>query len=209
MEVSLTEVRHMLVSASSALNEKIHEFSQIDSLFGDGDHGVTMERISREIAATARMDFDSMSEMFRDLSKRIMNVNGGSAGPLYGMVFEGFADGLEGATVVGREEMKAMFAGALESFAMVSNAKEGDKTMMDVLVVACRKADECQQELPGFLHEVAEAAREGAERTKGFRAVYGRARFHKDATIGTMDAGACSLATMISGFAAGLVESCN
>jgi hypothetical protein len=62
------------------------------------------------------------------------------------------------------------------------------------------------QELPGFLIEVAEAAREGAaERTKNYQAKYGRARFHKEATIGTMDAGACSLATMISGFAEGLV----
>lgn len=204
MKITVKEFRQMLVSASSALNDKIDEFSKIDSLFGDGDHGVTMERISKEIAATAKMDFNSISEMFRDLGKRIMNVNGGSAGPLYGMVFDGFADGLEGVSEVGREEMKAMFAGALEGFSMVSKAKEGDKTMMDVLIMACRKAQECQKELPGFLQEVALAAREGAERTKGFQAKFGRARFHKEATIGTMDAGACSLATMISGFSAGL-----
>ncbi len=194
----------MLVSASSALNDKIQEFSEIDSLFGDGDHGVTMERISKEIAATAKMEFDSFSEMFRDLGRRIMNVNGGSAGPLYGTVFDGFADGLEGVSVLGREELRAMFAGALEGFSMVSNAKEGDKTMMDVLVAACRMAEECQKELPDYLFEVAAAAREGADRTKGFQAKFGRARFHKEATIGTMDAGAYSLATMISGFAAGL-----
>jgi dihydroxyacetone kinase-like protein len=205
MQITIKEIRQMLVSSSAALNDKIDEFSKIDSLFGDGDHGVTMERISREIAATAKMEYDSISEMFRDLGKRIMNVNGGSAGPLYGTLFDGFADGLEGVTVVGREEMRAMFAGALESFSTVSNAKEGDKTMMDVLIAACRKADDSRQELPGFLLEVAEAAREGAERTKNFQAKYGRARFHKDATIGTMDAGAYSLATMITGFAAGLV----
>ncbi len=205
MQITIQEIQQMLVSASSALNENIDEFSKIDSLFGDGDHGVTMERISKEIAATAKMEFGSISDMFRDLGRRIMNVNGGSAGPLYGIVFDGFADGLEGFSVVGREEMKAMFAGALEGFSMVSKAKEGDKTMMDVLILACRKADECRKELPGYLQEIAEAAREGAERTKDFQAKFGRARFHKDATIGTMDAGACSLATMISGFAAGLL----
>lgn len=205
MQITVKELQQMLVSASSALNEKIDEFSIIDSLFGDGDHGVTMERISREIAATAKMEFGSISEMFRDLGRRIMNVNGGSAGPLYGMVFDGFADSLEGVSVIGQKEMKAMFVGALESFSTVSDAKEGDKTMMDVLIVACRKADECQKELPGFLYDVAEAARDGAERTKDFQAKYGRARFHKEATIGTMDAGAYSLATLFSGFAAGLL----
>jgi phosphoenolpyruvate---glycerone phosphotransferase subunit DhaL len=205
MQITVKEFRQMLVSASSALKENIDEFSRIDSLFGDGDHGVTMERISKEIAATVNMEFGSISEMLRNLGQRIMNVNGGSAGPLYGMVFDGFADGLEGVSIVGREEMKTMFAKALETFSMVSNAKEGDKTMMDVLIAACRKADECQKELPEYLHEIAEAAREGAERTKSYQAKFGRARFHKDATIGTMDAGACSLATMISGFAAGLL----
>lgn len=205
MQLTDKEIRKMLVSASVALNGKINEFSEIDSLFGDGDHGVTMERISREIAATATIEYGSISDMFRDLGKRIMNVNGGSAGPLYGTLFDGFADGLEGVAIVGREEMKAMFARGLESFATVSNAKEGDKTMMDVLAMACRKAEESKQELPGLMIEVAEAAREGAARTKNFQAKFGRARFHKAATIGTMDAGAYSLATMITGFAEGLV----
>ncbi len=205
MQITIKEFRLMLASASSALNEKVEEFSRIDSLFGDGDHGVTMERISKEILATVDMEYNSISEMLRDLGKRIMNVNGGSAGPLYGMVFDGFADGLEGLFLVGRDEMKAMFNGALEGLSALSSAKEGDKTMMDVLIVANRKADECQDELPEFLHQVAKAAEDGAERTKNYQAKFGRARFHKEATIGTMDAGACSLATLISGFSAGLL----
>lgn len=205
MQITMKEFYLMLASASSALNAKVDEFSRIDSLFGDGDHGVTMERISKEILATVDLEFESISHMLRDLGKRIMNVNGGSAGPLYGMVFDGFADGLEGVSVVGRVEMKAMFNGALEGLSSISSAKEGDKTMMDVLIAASRKADECQDELPEFLHEVAKAAEEGAERTKNFQAKFGRARFHKEATIGTMDAGACSLATMISGFSTGLL----
>jgi hypothetical protein len=66
--VTIKEIRKMLVSAGAALNEKIDEFSEIDSLFGDGDHGVTMERIGKEIAATAtKSSTDSISEMFRDL----------------------------------------------------------------------------------------------------------------------------------------------
>ena len=204
MKATVDDFRKMLVSGSSALQDNIGEFSRIDSLFGDGDHGVTMERISKEIAATATMEFDAISDMLQNLARRIMNVNGGSAGPLYGTVFEGFAEGLEGVSQVGRDEMQAMFASALENFSLVSNAKEGDKTMMDVLIAACRAAETCQKELPDYLDEVADAARQGAERTKEYQAKFGRARFHKDATIGTMDAGACSLATLISGFATGL-----
>lgn len=203
MKITIIEFQKMLVAASSALNEKIDEFSRIDSLYGDGDHGVTMERISKEIAATSEMEFDSISEMFKDLGKRVMNVHGGSAGPLYGMIFDGFGDGLKGVVEASRDDIHSMFKGALESFSIVSNAKEGDKTMMDVLIVACRKADESKEELPEYLIEIGKAAIDGAERTKEFQAKFGRARFHKEATIGTMDAGACSLATLISGLSEG------
>lgn len=205
MTITVTEFQQMLVSAADALHERINEFSRIDSLFGDGDHGVTMERISKVIKEIASLRHESSSSMFRELAHKVMNVSGGSAGPLYGMVFEGFADGLEGVVGAGTEEIRAMFTGSLESLSMVSKAKEGDKTMMDVLIVASRAADTCRKELPDYFLEVAEAAREGAERTKEYQAKFGRARFHKEATIGTMDAGACSLATMISGMAAGLV----
>ncbi len=34
--------------------------------------------------------------MFESLGKDIMNVNGGSAGPLYGTIVGGFGEGLEG-----------------------------------------------------------------------------------------------------------------
>ncbi|MFA5570476.1 MAG: dihydroxyacetone kinase subunit L [Sphaerochaetaceae bacterium] len=204
MKIGMNEFQNMLASASSALNGKIDEFSRIDSLFGDGDHGVTMERISNEIRTVSKTPYDTVSQMLKDLGKRIMNVHGGSAGPLYGMVFDGFADGLMGVTEIGRDEIKAMFVGALENFSMVSNAKEGDKTMMDVLIAAHREAMQCKAELPQYMIKIGEAAQQGAERTKEYQAKFGRARFHKEATIGTMDAGACSLATLIQGMAEGL-----
>jgi dihydroxyacetone kinase-like protein len=165
-----------------------------------------MQKISNEIKNITLKNFNNISEMLSELGKCIMNVNGGSAGPLYGTIFEGFAEGLEGVEKIESGDIRKMFAGALENFSCVSTAKVGDKTMMDTLIPACLRAEESKKELPDLLEDIAEAGRDGAEYSKQCIAKFGRARFHKEATIGTMDAGAFSLACLITGFAAGVAE---
>ena len=53
MVLTKSDFLKMLISASDALDEKIDEFSEIDSKFGDGDHGVTVGRISKVIREKA------------------------------------------------------------------------------------------------------------------------------------------------------------
>jgi dihydroxyacetone kinase-like protein len=193
---------NMLIGASDALDDKIDEFSDIDSKFGDGDHGVTVGRISKVIRAKAESspEHETLSKMFETLGRDIMNVNGGSAGPLYGSIFEGFGEGLLGVHEADEAAIKSMFAGALENIGLISTAKIGEKTMMDTLIPACEEAESSDAPLPQLLAEIADAAYQGAEYSKQCQAKFGRARFHKEATIGTMDAGAYSLYCLIKGF---------
>ena len=201
MVLSKKDFQRMLIGASDALDAKIGEFTEIDSKFGDGDHGVTVSKISKAIRAKAEStpEGESLSELFASLGKDIMNVNGGSAGPLYGTIFEGFGEGLEGVTAADEKAVKAMFAGGLENIRMISNAKVGEKTLMDTLIPACEKAESSDSPLPVLFSDIADAALQGAEYTRQCQAKYGRARFHNEATIGTMDAGAYSLYCLIRG----------
>ncbi len=122
-----------------------------------------------------------------------------SAGPLYGSIFEGFGEGLEGVYEADEAAIKSMFAGGLENIGLISNAKVGEKTLMDTLIPACEKAQSSNSPLPMLLEDIAEAAYQGALYSKQCQAKFGRARFHKEATIGTMDAGAYSLYCLIKG----------
>jgi len=202
MVLSKKDFIKMLIGASDALDDKIDEFSDIDSKFGDGDHGVTVGRISKVIRAKAENspEHETLSKMFETLGRDIMNVNGGSAGPLYGSIFEGFGEGLLGVSEADEAAIKSMFTGALENIGLISTAKVGEKTMMDTLIPACEKAVSSDSLLPLLLAEIADAAHQGAEYSKQCQAKFGRARFHKEATIGTMDAGAYSLYCLIKGF---------
>lgn len=202
MILTKKDILEMLVSASDALDEKVDEFSDIDSKFGDGDHGVTVSKISKAIRAKAinSPDDETVDTMFVALSKDIMNVNGGSAGPLYGTIIEGFGEGLEGVKNIDEAAIKSMFAGGLENIECISTAKVGDKTLMDTLIPACERAKTSEAPLPQLFEDIADAAYQGAEYSKQCQAKFGRARFHKEATIGTMDAGAYSLYCLIKGF---------
>jgi phosphoenolpyruvate---glycerone phosphotransferase subunit DhaL len=201
MVLTKKDFLNMLKGASDALDEKIDEFSDIDSKFGDGDHGVTVSKISKAIKAKVEStpDDETLTEMFESLGKDIMNVNGGSAGPLYGTIVAGFGEGLEGIEQADEAAIKSMFAGSLEGMGFISTAKVGDKTLMDTLIPACEKAASSDAKLPQLLEEITQAAYEGAEYSKQCQAKFGRARFHKEATIGTMDAGAYSLYCLIKG----------
>ncbi len=208
----------MLEAASDNLDKHIKEFSEIDSKFGDGDHGVTMQRISKEIrnigqefiqkapTTTAESFTADTVALLMDLSKRVMNVNGGSAGPLYGTIFEGFAEGIEQAGVeegLTTAAIQSMLAGAVENFSYVSNAKVGDKTMVDTLIPVAEAIQAYTGDLTACMNVIATTAQTGAESSKNHVAKFGRARFHKEATIGTMDAGAYSLACFFIGFSNG------
>ena len=80
----------MLLESAGLLATESDLLSEIDSKFGDGDHGITMAKISklieREVAA---WDDESIGEFLDTLGCKAMEVRGGSAGPLYGTLIGG------------------------------------------------------------------------------------------------------------------------
>ena len=196
----------MLDRAAQLLLEHADELSQIDSRFGDGDHGITMGKIARLIQEQVpQWGERSIKDFLDDLGTAAMEVKGGSAGPLYGTMISGLGVQLED----GEQELDAggvrrMFAGALEEMVAITTAKVGDKTMMDALIPAVEAAQRCESADPrAVLAAAAQAAQAGAKESENFVSKFGRARSYKEQTIGTPDAGAVSTALFIQGLAEG------
>ena len=170
--------------------------TEIDSKFGDADHGLTMSKIARAISQAVE------ESQGGDAAMAVMGLNGGSAVPLWNT----WLDGLQGAAPEGDEVdvagLKAMFAHAFEALDEISGDKAGDEAMMDALIPASKAIAAYQgQEAGGLFEAAAKAAQEGAEASKGFVAKYGRAKSYKEQTIGTPDAGAVSMAYFFRGLA--------
>lgn len=196
----------MLDSAARLLEENSDLLSEIDSRFGDGDHGITMGKIARVIKAqTPEWGTRSIKVFLDDLGMAAMAVRGGSAGPLYGTLIGGLGAQLgEEENQVDAEGLRRMFSGCLEEMEGITTATVGDKTMMDALIPAVQAVQQCQGDMKEMLQAAAAAAQGGVKASEGFVSKFGRARSYKEQTIGTPDAGAVSTALFIQGLAQGL-----
>lgn len=192
-----------LTSSANLILENASYLSEIDARFGDGDHGITMEKIGKLILVHIENVADkSIKDFFTELGTAILDVKGGSAGPLYGTLIGGFGECLDGSeTEISPATLKAMFASSLEELSYITNAKVGDKTMMDALIPAVAAAQTAPDNINDIFTEAARAAISGAKASEGFVSKFGRARSYKEQTIGTPDAGAVSTSLFIRGLA--------
>ena len=178
------------------------ELTEIDSRFGDADHGLTMAKIAGAISAAAERPENGIQAMLDGAATAVMTLNGGSAVPLWNTWLDGMQEAAPEGDEIDVAGLQAVFAHALEELSDMSGAKVGDKTMMDALIPASRAVaaygGDDENEL---FAAAAKAAMEGAEATRGFVSKFGRAKSYGEKTLGTPDAGAMSMAYFFQGLA--------
>lgn len=197
-----TEFAARLKNACAAVLSAQDELTEIDSRFGDADHGLTMAKIAGAIAHAADQAQGGVRSMLDDAAMAVMALNGGSAVPLWNTWLDGMQEGAPEGDEIGVAGLKAVFAKALEELNDMSGAKVGDKTMMDALIPASQAiaAYEGTGE-DGLFQAAAQAAAQGAEDSKQFVSKFGRAKSYGARTIGTPDAGAVSMSYFFQGLA--------
>ena len=206
MTLDRAAVASMLTSAAKLLADNADRLSEIDSRFGDGDHGVTINKIAKLLLERVpQWGDESIQDFLDDLGTAIMEVKGGSAGPLYGTMIGGLGVELgPDENELDADGVKRMFAGCLSEMEDITTAKVGDKTMMDALIPAVEAAQAAEGSPRDVLLAAAAAAEAGAVASEQFVSKFGRARSYKEQTIGTPDAGAVSTSLFIRGLAQGL-----
>ena len=196
--MTVSELKNLLYSSAELLKGKEDYLCAVDAETGDGDCGVAVARICSAIMEVTGPDSDaanSVGDLMSDISMKIMGLNGGSSVPLWAMLFDGMADASEDMKEVDADGAKALFAGALEGIQTVSNAKVGEKTMMDAIIPAVEAA---QKASGSVLDAAAEAAAAGAEATKDMVAKYGRAKNLLEDSKGHYDAGALAISILVN-----------
>ena len=183
-----------VISAEATLTE-------IDSRFGDADHGLTMTKIARAIRQAVEEAEGGIQSMLDDAAMAVMCLNGGSAVPLWNAWLDGMQEAAPEGGEVDTAGLQVMFAHALEALSDISGAKVGDKTMMDALIPASEAIAAYTGDEEGLFAAAARAAQEGAEASKQFVSRFGRAKSYGEQTIGTPDAGAVSMSCFFQGLA--------
>ena len=196
------ELAARLKSACAAVADAEEELTEIDSRFGDADHGLTMAKIAGAIAGAADRAEGGVQAMLDDAACAVMTLNGGSAVPLWNTWLDGMQEAAPEGGEIDVPGLQTVFAKGLEELGDMSGAQVGDKTMMDALIpaseaiAAYKGTDES-----GLFTAAAQAAMEGAQATRQFVSKFGRAKSYGEKNIGTPDAGAMSMAYFFQGLA--------
>ena len=188
--------------ACAAVTAAEAELTEIDSKFGDADHGLTMAKIAGAIAAAVDASDGGIQSMLDSAAMAVMSLNGGSAVPLWNTWLDGMQEDAPEGEEIDIDGIKAIFAKAFEEIDDMSGAKVGDNTMMDALIPASEAIAAYEGDSEDALFAAAaKAAAEGAENSKNFASKFGRAKSYGTKTIGTPDAGAMSMACFFRGLA--------
>lgn len=191
-----------LQNACACVISAEQELTEIDSKFGDADHGLTMSKIARAISEAVEQSEGGIQSMLDDAATAVMSLNGGSAVPLWNTWLDGMQEEAPDGEEIDVAGIQAIFAKALEELDDMSGAKVGDKTMMDALIPASQAiAAYAGSDEDGLFAAAAAAAAQGAENSKNFVSKFGRAKSYGTQTIGTPDAGAMSMSYFFQGLA--------
>ncbi len=196
------ELARRLLNACAEVKSAEAELTEIDSRFGDADHGLTMHKICTAIENAVGSGAGDVKAMLTEAADAVMGLNGGSAVPLWNSWLDGMAEGAPEADALDIDAIKAVFAAGFEELDDMSGAKVGDKTMMDALIPASEAiagyagADEAE-----LFTLAAAAAEQGAADSANYVSKFGRAKSYGAKTIGTPDAGAVSMARFFAGLA--------
>lgn len=199
----------MIRRAASDIRAAVDELSRLDSATGDGDHGSAMLRSmdAAEKAVAEAGESASPKDVLFQAGWAVMSAAGGATGPLLGSLLMGLSEGFGDNPRLDAAGTASAFEAALASVRKQTKAQPGDKTMMDALVpavTAIREAADAGASIPAALAQAAEAAAKGAESTRTMQARFGRARNLGERSIGSVDAGARSMALLLAGFAAAM-----
>lgn len=202
-KLTIDDFKQMLRHALLCITERADEFSKLDAVLGDGDHGTAIVQSMSALVATADGGTE-FKALLNDASFSLMLQISGSTSSLLGGFFLGMSDHAEG-TELDAAGLKALFAGGLEGVRRQTKAKPGDKTMMDALAPAVEAMLNCDScDVKEVLTAGARAATKGAQATIGMQARFGRARNYGERSVGYADAGATSWACMLDAFAQAL-----
>ena len=199
-KLTIADFKAMMNKALENIKAREEEFSKLDAVIGDGDHGTAIVTALSCIVRSAQQGTEFKS-MLMDMGMNVMLEVSGSTSTLLGALFLGMSDCAEG-TELDSEGVKKMFAGGLANVKQQTSAQVGDKTMMDALIPAVEAIQNCpSNDIKEVLQAGAKAALAGAESTIQLKANFGRARNYGERSVGYMDSGAASWSCMFASFA--------
>lgn len=188
-------IQNAILEISDDLIARESELCQLDSIVGDGDHGVTVKRGFLAIREkVADQQFNSIQQLMMTCAMELMNTLGGAIGPIFASIFMGMAKSTAGKETLETADVADMFEAGLQKVMATGGAKVGDRTLVDTLAPAVDALKAHQDKsIKEALGAAADAGYAGAQSTKDMVAQKGRAKFLGESSKGYVDAGSMTM----------------
>lgn len=201
MPGGFSDVEYVVRTIAQTAVDNETEFSNLDSVVGDGDFGYSLAR-GFELVLEKWDDYDrsDIGTFLQKIGVGITGRIGGTSGPIWGTAFLRAAAYCKGRTELAGTDVVAVLKAAMEGIKARGGAELGDKTLLDAMA-PMTEAIEAQvaqdAEADEVVRAAAEAARAGAEATVPMIARRGRAAYSGERSIGSPDAGATAVAVIL------------
>jgi D-erythrulose 4-kinase len=192
-----------LESARQTIDANVEELGRIDSVAGDGDHGIGMARGSTAAVAAgheAAAAGAGAGTVLAIAADAWADKAGGTSGALWGVALLAIGESIGDENKPDAARLSNAVTRAAEQVQRVGKAQVGDKTMVDALVPFSQTlAEQVRQgrSLAEAWSVAAEATEAAARNTADLVPKMGRARPLAEKSLGTPDPGAVSLAMIV------------
>ncbi|MGC5223569.1 dihydroxyacetone kinase family protein [Micromonospora sp. DT81.3] len=197
-------VVRLLTVAREAVDANVESLGALDSVAGDGDHGVGMARGLGAALRAARADVEGgggVGSALESAGAAWSDEAGGTSGALWGAALESMGGVLETSSALDATAIADAVSAARASIERLGKATLGDKTMLDAIIPfeqALRGQISAGADLGASVSAAAAAATEAAAATARLRPRLGRARPLAEKSVGHPDPGATSFALIVS-----------
>ncbi|MHB1335805.1 MAG: dihydroxyacetone kinase subunit DhaL [Candidatus Humimicrobiaceae bacterium] len=191
----LEDFKKIINGINKAIQENKILLCKLDSVIGDGDHGMTiakgfdaaMEKIEKTQPA-------NISDLLKTTGNAIIASIGGVAGPIFGSLFSELGRTISSDTEsVDIKVLSSMFSASLTKIMKLGGAEPGNKTMIDAFYPAVKILEDSAAHdisIKEALSRMVKAAKTGAESTKDMISSKGRSSYAGERSLGYEDAGA-------------------
>ena len=189
--------RRLTRVARDAVAAQVDLLGELDSIAGDGDHGIGMLRgLNAAADAVETADVGAgVRELLGGAGDAWSERAGGTSGALWGAAVAELGRSLGNPDHFTAEDVVAAVAAASARVAEVGGAGPGDKTMIDAIAPfrdALAAHVQAGEDLAACMVAAATAARVGADATAAMKPRLGRARPLAERSVGHPDPGATS-----------------
>ncbi|QFH70620.1 dihydroxyacetone kinase family protein [Atlantibacter subterranea] len=194
----------MVDALAEVVIQNVEELGRIDAIAGDGDHGIGMERgvrAARDSAHRCLALGAGAGTVLQQAADAWADQAGGTSGAIWGVILNTIGTGIGNQQRPDAQVVAQAVNDAAHGVMHFGKAKPGDKTLVDVLLPFSEALlEDVNKGLPlaQAWNNAARHAGQCAEQTAQLLPKMGRARPLAERSLGTPDAGAVSLAMIVT-----------